>query len=368
MVFIGPQSSGKSTIAKLLAIFRDIDFIIEGYKEENVTAFFQNYNIANYFQESSFLEYKTSDYTISFTNNEWNISKTAEFDQNIVQEKIRIEELIKGVVSTNERLKTTPEAQDEFIRQLYNLNWRKLFQYHKEQIYIPAERILTSIISESGFSFNEISLPGTLKQFGKEFERAKLSKEKIEIPFLNISYQYEEKEFRIYYSKNKSVALNESSSGVQSLLPLYTVMNYVTKNVASKNCFIVEEPELNLFPVAQKATINFLIEKANHQNELLITTHSPYVLSVLNNLLFAHIIGSKGEKLNASINEIIPESLWIEPNNFNAYYLESGVATNLINPNTKLIKDNFLDKVSEDIIGERDQLLELYKISNAKPN
>lgn len=370
MVFIGPQSSGKSTIAKLLAIFRDIEFVIDGYQEDNKVQFFLSFNIANYFQEETYLEYSNKDYKIILNDNLWVIDKSFEFENVIIQEKQRIMELIRGVVDTNERLKSGPDQKENLIKQIYDINWRRLFIYHREQTYIPAERILTSIISDAAFSFNDISLPGALKQFGREFERAKVSHPKADIPFLNIRYQYEEKDankgFRIFLDGTKSVSLNESSSGIQSILPLHIVINALTSDNGSKHSFIVEEPELNLFPSTQKATISFLIEKANHKNELLITTHSPYVLSVLNNLLFAFTVAQKGEKYALAAKQIIPENIWIDPKSFSAYYIADGTAANLINDKTKLIKDNFLDSVSEDIVGERDALIELYKNINAK--
>ena len=50
-------------------------------------------------------------------------------------------------------------------------------------------------------------------------------------------------------------------------------------------CFlnIVEEPEQNLFPQSQMKNLEFLLECANSNmdNKLIITTHSPYILSYI---------------------------------------------------------------------------------------
>ena len=62
-------------------------------------------------------------------------------------------------------------------------------------------------------------------------------------------------------------------------------------------CFtnIVEEPEQNLYPSSQIEVAKFLISCLNEnvRNSLLITTHSPFILSTLNNLLYASKINSK---------------------------------------------------------------------------
>ena len=90
-----------------------------------------------------------------------------------------------------------------------------------------------------------------------------------------------------------------------------------------------------------------------------MTTHSPYILSVLNNLLFAYTVSQKSGIDKRNVHEIIPEDIWIDPSQFNAYYLDKGVARCIFNSETKLIADNELDGISTDISGERDALIEL---------
>lgn len=363
IVFIGPQSSGKSTVAKVLAIFRTLDPIVN---ETKINDLFLDYNIDNYFHPETYFNYKNKDYEITCQGAEFVITKTEDFKTAISTEKERINKLINNLVE--ERYKDdTPEQKKATIDQIYEYNWRFLFQLLKTQLYIPAERILTSLISEAGFSFNGISLPGCLKEFGKQFENSRVRIKELEIPYLNITYKYEEsgenKGPRIYFDETNSISLSESSSGIQSVVPIQVVIESVIKREMDYS-FIVEEPELNLFPTAQKSIINYLIAKCNQRNELVITTHSPYVLSVLNNLIFASNVASanKSNKItNSDIANIIPENLWINSQNFNAYYLAEGKAKSIVNPVTQLIFDNELDKVSQDIIGERDSLIELYK-------
>ena len=366
IVFIGPQSSGKSTVAKLLAIFRSIEIIVS---EIEINQYFQDYNIFKYFTKDTLFKYSNSNYTISYSKRKWSFEKTTEFNTQIDIEKERIKKLVTAVV--DERYKDDTIIQkEERIKQLYDYNWKYLFGLLKKQIYIPAERILTSLISESGFSFNDISIPGCLKEFGKQFEDTRIRVKELEIPYLNITYKYEDKGdskgHRIYFDKNNSISLSESSSGIQAVIPMLIVIENLIKAENSYS-FIVEEPELNLFPTTQKSILNYLIQKNNHRNELVITTHSPYVLTVLNNFLFARNVAKQNEVSNkisnADIEKIIPTSSWIDHNDFNAYYFSEGQAKCIVNPNTNLIFENELDRVSQNIMGERDNLIELYKLA-----
>jgi hypothetical protein len=62
--------------------------------------------------------------------------------------------------------------------------------------------------------------------------------------------------------------------------------------------------------------IQFLIEKCGDNNRLVITTHSPYVLSTINNLLFAYQTAKAIPDKEAELASIIPKSQWINPRTF----------------------------------------------------
>lgn len=360
LVFIGPQASGKSTIAKLLAIFRSIDTVV---LDAGIEPLFQEYNISNYFKEETYLVYSSKDYKIIYSEKKWQIDITEEFKTKIKTEQDRVMKFFQNFVA--ERYKDENNEQKvSIIEQIYENNWRAFFLLLKRQVYIPAERILTSLISGSGFTFNETALPGCLTEFGRHFENSRLRIKELKIPALNITYKYDEsnkKGARIYFDDTHSISLLESSSGIQAFVPIYLVMESFPKTENGYS-YIVEEPELNLFPTAQKEILHFLITKCNHANDLIITTHSPYVLSVLNNLLFAYQVSNNNDEVTSKkVEEIFSKDIWVNPNEFNAYFLSNGVAKSIFNKSTNLIAENDLDSISQDIIGERDKLIELYK-------
>ena len=128
--------------------------------------------------------------------------------------------------------------------------------------------------------------------------------------------------------------------------------------------FIIEEPELNLYPTAQQGLLNWLVEKCTKgENDLTITTHSPYILSHLNLLLYAYQVGNKDEEKRAKVRAIIPETQWINPAEFAAYYVNgpegaSGVRS-LVDAETGLISQNGLDDISGIQAAQFDQLLDI---------
>ena len=148
-----------------------------------------------------------------------------------------------------------------------------------------------------------------------------------------------------------------ASSGVQSTLPLLLVTKYGVdeREYAS---FVVEEPECNLFPAKQVEILQFLIIQTYAQNRMLtITTHSPYLLSALNNYLYAGVI-SKGmdkEKLD-DLREIISDDLWLDTEDIN----KGKYCISLLDAETGLIDYNYLDGISLKMGDEFSQLNHLY--------
>ena len=158
-------------------------------------------------------------------------------------------------------------------------------------IYIPAERLFFSTISQSIFTLinNDISLPKWIIDFGAKFEQARNSIKRISIKFLDAEYSYEDNTDYIQLKNDIRIKLSEASSGLQSVIPLLLVVLYNTEKGKGEDIFVIEEPELNLYPSSQKDLIEFIIQRVNQaQNDkLIITTHSPYLLTTIDNLIQA---------------------------------------------------------------------------------
>ena len=115
---------------------------------------------------------------------------------------------------------------------------------------------------------------------------------------------------------------------------------------------IVEEPELSLFPSAQKNVLFKLLEYTNliPENRLLLTTHSPYIPAYLNTAVKAYelSLGADG-KIKNKLEKIIPEESWISGKDVAVYELPgNGEITYLKKHNDLFISDkNILNQMLE---------------------
>jgi len=307
-LFIGENGSGKSILAKIITIILDLDNL----NEKDILKKFRDFNI----------DFLTKETVIKLYEKE-----------NIIFE-LKNKKEIK--IDINKRMNNSISSR-----------------------YIPAERNLISLFNKSLSSLivNEIPLPKFLLHFTSEFEKA--GNEMKELEFLNVKYVNGDglDRHKICFDDENYLPLEFSSSGIQSALPLYLTIKYFAQKHRN---IIIEEPELNLFPKAQYETVKYIIKQIREENNLFMMTHSPYILSALNNLIFAYKVGQLGEEAKKEVKELFDEKQWINPNDFSAYYLENGKATNIVSKRG-LISENKIDDISEDIAGEFDELLDIYR-------
>lgn len=364
MVVIGTQASGKSTIAKLLAMFRSVSFVIESKnREPDYSSFLQHYAIENYFREDTYLQYsKDGNYQITCTGKgKWSVNLDESFQTQLeVLDKNFTEILKRAWAREGER--TSSFDSEDFFNRIFVRSKIDFLEtvFLRKQVYIPAERMLFSIIDENAFSLGNAPIPQCFRDFGSAFEAARKKHNHYSVDFLKIKFVLESGKNQIYFDDNRRLLLSETSSGFQSIIPMMMVIDYYM-DARTLPTFTVEEPELNLFPTIQKQVISKLVQTTNKEGgaSLVITTHSPYVLSILNNFLYAFQVGNAGKHDRGLTTEVIPENTWLNPKRFAAYYLSDGSARSLINPETRLISENELDDVSEELADEFDSLVEI---------
>ncbi|RCR65659.1 AAA family ATPase [Larkinella punicea] len=376
-VFIGPQGSGKSTLAKLIALCTDRSiFPIGGLPTDLLV----NYNLESYVGYNSYFRYETLMYYIEYKGDlTFNLTDYGlELNKKLIDQKrtnnLDYEEwgvpwdFLTYSHTYNKKTKEQPPFSSGGnmlgISHSFHQSFLKEYVIMCPSNYIPSERNLTALLSSAIWSlmYSDINIPKPLALFGRNFEEARNQINTLSIPFLDIRYSYENGKDRIYYGDQGSVDLGKSASGYQSIIPLLLVVNHL-RNKESRR-FILEEPELNLFPQAQKELIYYLLKQGEttlHPSQMVMTTHSPYVLSAINNLLFASIVAESIPENRAEIEQVIPSESWLNPADFSAYFVENGTIRSIVNESTGLIADNELDDVSENIAGERDQLLTIYR-------
>lgn len=128
---------------------------------------------------------------------------------------------------------------------------------------------------------------------------------------------------------------------------------------ASSTAFFIEEPELNLYPATQYTLVNTLTELVNRMDHtFFITTHSTYVLTSLNNLIFA---GKVGQEHPDQTERVIPKNRWINKDDISAWKISADThrLENLLAYDLDMLKAEELDDVSEIINGEFGELFEI---------
>ena len=335
--FIGPQSSGKSTVAKILSSCMWLEkevlttlndkVIADGAAFVRLVESF--HKIEGYFEDSSFVQYDTDFISIIYSYKDIKITRN--------------------------------ESED----------------YHREKIcYIPAERNMVTLPELQGFEFGQTNLRSFLFDWfnAREFF---IVGNKTDVLNLGMKYFYDSEQSR---QKDRieqvdgqayQIALSSASSGLQSLTPLLVMLQYYTDEyfrsyhekasfntynrtrkadvflydkyvlnkvkpnfteeeranlvqkindgilkgnhsyhkllynyhtalynlkTPEKSSFIIEEPEQNLYPSTQMDLLDLVVELCNGEKKhhCTITTHSPYILNQLNLLVKRFDVGVKG--------------------------------------------------------------------------
>lgn len=254
-------------------------------------------------------------------------------------------------------------------------------RYNSKLCYIPAERNLVSAIQNVDKTYKATGRD-VLFNFIYEWDEAKE-------PYTN------EHPFKLaatggfsYVNKfGADVLVREdgsetpafyASSGMQSVMPMDVMVNYITdcvgKNAslsmrerneisetdnddyADRRLFyqsaqlFIEEPEQNLYPESQKLVVMSIVrslkkalENGSEQSLALVTTHSPYIMSVVNVLMLAAIVTEKGLK-----QEVVDGDSVLPSSSISGYFIdEKGIFQNILDAEVPMLSGNDLDGVSD---------------------
>jgi predicted ATP-dependent endonuclease of OLD family len=165
---------------------------------------------------------------------------------------------------------------------------------------------------------------------------------------------------RIYFNNNQYVKLQYASSGQQeSVWILLLILRYILDKTSVFMVF--EEPEAHLYPETQSDIVELIGLLANlYNNQIIITTHSPYILSSFNNLLYAYQVGTRkvGDEREA-VESIVNSKSWINPDRISAYFISENGYKSIIDPELKLIQAEKIDSASSIINDKFNDLFNL---------
>lgn len=401
-VFMGPQSSGKSTIAKIISFCTWVEKDVATSQslseyQENKTYFRERlesfHKIKGYFNFDSYIHYKSEVLDIVWENEECSIS------------------------------------------------WVDKYAYKRSKIaYIPSERNMVILPEARKSEFGNTNIRSFLFDW---FEaRKKYSNENnLSVLNLGVNYYYVEgsEEDHIRGNNNDAeydILLSNASSGLQSITPLIAMIEYLTKWIYDEDTisfeqderkqrvnriiavekvlkpyydkddlpigdiqelvnsfneklhekeekaveyfddyktisnslfkttnsqFIIEEPEQNLFPETQRDLVYYVLQKCLNKegNRLTLTTHSPYVLYALNNCMMAGLVSDKMEA--NELSKLKCNQSKINPVDVSIYEIREGVVRGTIQGEDGLISDNYFDQKMKDLMDDFYLMLNHYE-------
>lgn len=146
--------------------------------------------------------------------------------------------------------------------------------------------------------------------------------------------------FKPKEDKKLKLPLHMVSSTVRSLAGLYLFLRYEKK----LSRVIIDEPELNLHPDNQRKMARFLAKIVNKGIQVIITTHSSYIVQELNNLIqFKNDFAGK-EKLKKKYKYCDEEFLDYE--NVSCYLIEKGTIEEMEVDRTGIYMKSFNDVIN----------------------
>ncbi len=404
-VLIGAQASGKSTIAKVLYFCRKIrDFYVDYLiQSDHFERSHKNEDYINFlkYTRSCFIScFGTTLHMDSFEIEYW---YQGEEEKVIIcledkYAKIRFSPVMREKIEkTLHDVRTIHESSEarsgsfleklrfqEELREHYNEVSKNMFHDREEIIYIPAGRSLLSVMSDQMEVIDNRSLDlpmrnfieliaETRKKFGTRMDRmvsdyVKIVQGQIKNADVNMAYDMIRKILKadyisdsdgekLYYTKTKWVKIAYSSSGQQEslwiLLPLFV------RILENKKCFVViEEPEAHLFPDAQKTIVEIIsLFIYSTGSSVLLTTHSPYILTSWNLLVYSYIVETK--KKNAGKEAVVPKAVRMPNGEIDAYLVngrEEQYLEQITEGEDGLIDAMEIDKIS-DVINQRTEWL-----------
>ena len=366
-LIIGPQSAGKSTVLKV-ACFCDWIERQVAISQDPEKYFDARYFVSNLVGFHKLEGFMKKDSRIKYVND----AISFEYD-----------------AKTNKCTYSWSETSERW-------------NYKRAKIaYIPSERNLVAAIP----NWFQVSMNNNnILDFMKEWEFARKSfamKEKIlNLPF---SYRYSpsDKGDRIVMSDGKELELTNASSGLQSLTPLYIMLRYLTseffkekhtkveevilrnnlEEIVGKECpslsparqldiidglltpcrtdLYIEEPEAHIFPSTQKEFVYSLasLMGGRKKHSCFIATHSPYIMTAMNNLIMAGELMAESKEKAAKVGERFPKRQTLRYDEVAAFAMKDGMISSIMDEDFRLISADAIDDASQEISDDFNFLL-----------
>ena len=414
-LLIGEQATGKSTVAKAIYFFRIIkstltDYLCQVYD----TALYNGNDVSEGFNKVLKKELKSI--FISLFGYSWDLDKRLylkyEYASGIwidvklnkngkrkyisVRYSPKLAQTLKDLEKEAlELFEQKPEnttislayASKERLRNYDNFknSVNKIFDDYKETYYIPAGRSMLTLLVNNRSLLENDNLDLITRQFmqvidnihrvfedgirnvhkrypdgERKFDVTKTVE--MLISDLKGDYLYNSgKEYIVVEDEeehSEKIPINFASSGQQEVLWLLNQL-YILMLKKEKAFVIIEEPEAHLYPSLQSKVVEFISYFANINNSsILITTHSPYILTSVNTLYCAGKVIEKNSMYLKKVYDIIDSNCEIDPQKVTALKINKDKSIlNLINEELQELNTEMIDEISDSV---NEKYMELY--------
>ena len=152
------------------------------------------------------------------------------------------------------------------------------------------------------------------------------------------------KDLVVLVSKDVVLDLYNASSSIKQLAPLLLYLRY---RAAPRQTLIIDEPEMNLHPEAQAKLLEALAMLANLGVRVLLTTHSPYFMAHLNNLIAADQKSPARRTRQAAHLYMQDAAAFLSPDDVSAYEMRPDGLSSLFDPDFGIRWDTLSDVSAE---------------------
>ncbi|WP_295168168.1 ATP-binding protein [uncultured Brevundimonas sp.] len=387
-VLIGPQASGKSVLAKLLHFFneqitRQLELAQAVMPSVHLQAEIEH-SFARQFPRSAWgsgkfrIHYQSGPFEITVAADRRSRSELrVELNRPLIE---FYEQALHAFTFAREQIKPSEEGRPTILQ--FETFWpiqnrflsdrREIMgtDYLRSQLFVPAGRAFFTTLGKTAMTLGSDVVSDSITQrFGRlitslrddtyplagevrDFSRAG--------GILGGEIVRDSEREMLRSPDGRLIPLNLMSSGQQEFYPLAVALNYAALMADGMQVFI-EEPEAHLFPTAQAELIDLLVDTVTLSRgsmRMLITTHSPYCLSKINNLLKAGALANERPELAADVEAVVPRNRWLSEDNLTAYGIVDGVLQPLL-ADDGLIDSDYLDQISSHLAGDFGQLLDV---------
>ena len=400
-VIIGPQSSGKSTVAKVIStcewVEKEVATMMDEHIVPDANAFrdllVKYHRMIGYFNSDTLIRYESDHVSIVYENEELHISLKSK--DTYQREKI-------CYVPAERNMITSPELQGfefgqtslkSFLFDWYNAreiytgdNKKQILNLDVKYFYDPSEaRFKDRIEHTNGVTYNipryaassglqsvvplQITLDYYSGLYFKTFEnitsfdynakKEAIRKQCVVEYVLKKYYDNYTKGYDLETVKEINHLYQEHDEKLQTLYQGYiAAFERLTK--PKRTNFILEEPEQNLYPSTQKQFVYALAAILNGgEHSCVISTHSPYIMTSLNNLILAADKMAESQDKAQKVQERIPAQASLPFDDVAAFEMIDGQLRSIKDEEFRMIAADALDKASEEIGDDYNFLLSL---------